>query len=164
MIYMALSFLTCFPDGVWSGERLHAVECTFNEQVECSCVKCAFNDVAVQDALGKRESWQNWKSTKMIDEHGIHSILDFTHLRPLQKKAFHVAFRPFIAHAHPWYVVWRSTALSSTKISWSASYVPIRVAKSAHFSVLRSMAWWVNCIIQVLSNENMDPKSNSFSS
>jgi hypothetical protein len=49
-------------------------------------------------------------------------IVNTTYRHPQQKNALQVALLPHIAQAWPQYVIQQSTALLSTKTSWSAIY------------------------------------------
>ena len=64
------------------------------------------------------------------------------YLFPWQKKVILVALILCIAHAQPLYVEWWSTALSSMKMSWFGSYIPIQVVNMECFSTLCSSAVW----------------------
>ena len=96
---------------------------------------------SVNDSAGRTENLVNTSATHLS---GL-GIVNTTHRRPRQKNALRVALLPRIAQARPRYVVRRSTALSSTKTSWSGAYSPTRSAKLARASALRSSAIRLSC-------------------
>jgi len=129
--------------GVFSRIWLHMLEKSLNKLCECISTKGAFDNLAMNDAVTEWDSRKNRKAFR--NKQCICTHFWKTYRLPRTKKALRWAWVPRMDQARPRYDVRRSTELSSTKMSCSASYRPILVLYSRRFSTDRSIASRDNC-------------------
>lgn len=102
---------------------LHIVKKSFDELSKCFGTEGAFNHVTVKNPTIQWYSGEHRKA--YINQKRASKDNVGVYRRPRTKKALRCALAPRMDHARPRYVVRRSTELSSTKMSWLASYLLI---------------------------------------